>query len=165
MAGMTDWLDDDEMQAWRGLVEVFSDVRASLEADLTEQFGLTDGDYEVLVVLSEASDHRLRMCDLASRLHLTPGGLTRRLDGLVQKGFVAREPSTEDRRVVLAVLSDDGMSILEKAAPEHVDSVRRHFLDHLTSEQVRELGTAFEAVRSARATEGPDPTKGTAPGA
>src|SRR4051812_32606524 len=99
MAGMTDWLDEDEMQAWRGLVEVFSDVRASLEADLTEQFGLTDGDYGVLVVLSESPDRRLRMCDLARRLHLTPGGLTRRLDGLVRKGFVAREPSTDDRRV------------------------------------------------------------------
>ena len=58
MVAMTDWLDDDEMQAWRGLVEVFSDVRASLEAELTEQFGLTEGDYGVLVVLSEASDQR-----------------------------------------------------------------------------------------------------------
>ncbi len=102
---MTDWLDDEEMQAWRGLVEVFSDVRASLETELTEQFDLTEGDYGVLVVLSEAPDRRLRMCDLARRLHLTPGGLTRRLDGLVARGFVTREPSTEDRRVVLAVLT------------------------------------------------------------
>jgi DNA-binding MarR family transcriptional regulator len=149
---MTDWLDGEEMEAWRGLVEVFSDVQASLETELTDQFDLTEGDYGVLVVLSEAPERRLRMCDLASRLHLTPGGLTRRLDGLVARGFVSRESSTEDRRVVLAVLSDDGMAMLEKAAPVHVDGVRRHLLDHLSREQLRELTAAFEAVRRGRST-------------
>jgi DNA-binding MarR family transcriptional regulator len=147
---MTDWLDDDEMLAWRGLVVVFADVRASLEADLLDRFQLTVGDYEVLVVLSEALEHRLRMCDLANRLHLTPGGLTRRLDGLVGRGLVGREPSTDDRRVVLAVLTDEGMAMLEKAAPVHVDGVRRNLFDHLERAQVRQLGDALEAVRIGR---------------
>jgi hypothetical protein len=49
---MTNWLDDDEMRAWRGLVDVFAEVRAALEADLSEGFDLTEGDYGVLVVLS-----------------------------------------------------------------------------------------------------------------
>ena len=47
--------------------------------------------------------------------------------------------------------------MLEKAAPVHVDGVRRHFFDHLSREQVRDLGLAFEAVRAARATKGPVP--------
>ena len=156
---MTAWLDDEEMQAWRGLVEVFSDVRASLETELTEQFDLTEGDYGVLVVLSESPDQGLRMCDVARRLHLTPGGLTRRLDGLVDRGFVAREPSTEDRRVVLAVLTPEGMAMLEKAAPVHVDGVRRHLIDHLSREQLHELSAAFDAVRTGRATPARDPER------
>lgn len=147
---MANWLNDDEMHAWRGLVEVFSDVRASLEAELVDRFDLAEGDYGVLVVLSETAGHRLRMCDLAERLHLTPGGLTRRLDGLVARGFVAREPSTEDRRVVLAVLTDDGLTMLEQAAPVHVDGVRRHLLDFLSPEQMHTLATAFEDVRAGR---------------
>jgi DNA-binding MarR family transcriptional regulator len=154
---MTNWLDGEEMQAWRGLFEVFSDVRASLETELTEQFGLTEGDYGVLVVLSEAPDRRLRMCDLAGRLHLTPGGLTRRLDGLVARGLVSRESSAEDRRVVLAVLTEDGMAMLHQAAPVHVSGVRRHLLDHLSREQLHELTEAFEAVRRGRST-APEPS-------
>ena len=156
---MTAWLDDEEMQAWRGLVEVFSDVQASLEAELTEQFDLTEGDYGVLVVLSEAPDQGLRMCDVARRLHLTPGGLTRRLDGLVARGFVAREPSTEDRRVVLAVLTAEGMAMLEKAAPVHVDGVRRHLIDHLSRDQLHDLSAAFEAVRTGRESLARDPER------
>jgi DNA-binding MarR family transcriptional regulator len=147
---MTRWLDDDEMRAWLGLVDVFSEVRASLEAELVEEFGLTEGDYAVLVALSEAADRRARMCDLAASLHLTPGGLTRRLDGLVAKGLVAREPSEQDRRVVMAVLTDEGMALLERAAPVHVAGVRRHLLDHLTRDELRTIGDAFAAVRRAR---------------
>jgi DNA-binding MarR family transcriptional regulator len=147
---MAKWLDDDEMRAWRGLVDVFSDVRASLDAELAEHFDLAEGDYAVLVVLSETEGHRLRMCDLAGRLHLTPGGLTRRLDGLVGRGLVAREPSTEDRRVVLAALTDEGMTMLEKAAPVHVDGVRRHLLDFLSREQLQAVATAFDGVRKGR---------------
>jgi DNA-binding MarR family transcriptional regulator len=148
---MVDWLDDEEMRAWRGLVEVVADVHASLEAELVEGFDISEGDYGVLVNLSEAPDRRLRMCDLAVRLHLSPSGLTRRLDGLVRQGFVTREPSAHDRRVTLAVLTDAGFTTLEAAAPVHVDGVRRHFIGLLSRTQIRQLGAAFDAVRRRRA--------------
>ena len=147
---MAKWLDDDEMKAWRGLVDVFADVEASLGAELVETHGISSGDYAVLVALSEADGRRLRMCDLASVLHLSPSGLTRRLDGLVKKGFVVREPLPDDRRVTLAVLTNKGMAKLEKAAPIHVDGVRRHLLDHLTRTQIRQLGAVLSTVQRRR---------------
>ena len=150
----TPWLDEEEMRAWRGLVEVYADVHAALTAELQEEFGFDEGDYGVLVNLSEAPDRRLRMCDLAERLHLSPSGLTRRLDGLVRLGLVAREPSAADRRVTLAVLTDAGVAALDAAAPTHVDGVRRHFLGHLSRTQVRQLGNAFDTLRRRRS--GPD---------
>ncbi len=145
-----DWLDLEEMRAWRGLVEVSADVHASLESELMAAFGFREGDYAVLVNLSEAPDRRLRMCDLAERLHLSPSGLTRRLDGLVRAGLVEREPSATDRRVTLAALTDAGFAALEAAAPVHVDGVRRHFLAHLTRAQIRQLGTTFDALARRR---------------
>jgi DNA-binding MarR family transcriptional regulator len=145
------WLDADEMRAWRAFVETVGDLLAALDADLHEHDQLSLGDYQVLVYLSEAPGHRLRMCDLAGRLHLSPSGLTRRLDGLVHQGLVAREPSTEDRRVLLAVLTPAGLAALEAAAPHHVASVRRRLLDQLSPAEVRTLGTIFEKVQAALA--------------
>jgi DNA-binding MarR family transcriptional regulator len=151
---MARWLDDEEMAAWRGMVDAFEDVKASLAAELLVQHGINEGDYAVLVTLSESPDERLRMCDLASRLHLSPSGITRRLDGMVKQGLVVREPSNEDRRVMLAVLTAKGKSLLETAAPDHVDGVRRHFLDHLSRTQIRNLANAFAAVQRGRARTG-----------
>jgi DNA-binding MarR family transcriptional regulator len=145
------WLDDEEMRAWRGMVETYLELAAVLELDLVNGFGIDHGDYGVLVNLSEAPDQRLRMCDLAARLHLSPSGLTRRLDGLVKAGYVAREPSAQDRRVTLAVLTPSGRSLIEAAAPVHVEGVRRNFVDHLSRTQLRQLGAAFEALRRRRA--------------
>jgi DNA-binding MarR family transcriptional regulator len=150
---MARWLDDDEMRAWRGLVAVHLDVLAALEAELLEQHGLHEGDYAVLVSLSEADGQSLRMCDLAKQLHLSASGLTRRLDGLVQRGYVERTPSPDDRRVTLALLTSRGVAKLEEAAPDHVDGVRRHLLDHLSRRQIRELAAALAAVERGRADE------------
>jgi DNA-binding MarR family transcriptional regulator len=148
---MTKWLDEEEMAAWRGLVETFADVEADLDADMQRQHGLSGGDYGVLVHLSEEESGRLRMCDLAERLHLSPSGLTRRIDGLVRAGFVQRAQGPDDRRVVWAVLTPEGRQRIEDAAPDHVASVRRYVFDHLSRTQVRELGAALAALRAARA--------------
>lgn len=142
----TPWLDEEEMRAWRGFAETVSDLMLTLERDLLPH-GLTLGDYQVLVFLSESEERRQRMCDLAGRLQLSPSGLTRRLDGLVRAGYVRREPSERDRRVMLAVLTDEGFDKLVEAAPDHVRSVRRHVLDHLSHEQVRAMGDIFWAIR------------------
>ena len=142
----TKWLTDREMTAWRTYIETYSDLIAAIERDLAEH-DLTLGDYQVFVYLSEAPGHSMRMCDLADLLQLSPSGLTRRLDGLVKAGFVTREPSTDDRRVMLAALTPSGLAALESAAPDHVASVRRHIFDHLDSEQVDALASIFQAIK------------------
>lgn len=142
------WLSETEMAAWRGFIETQADLVAALEADLADT-GLTLGDYQVLVFLSEAPDHRLRMCDLADQLQLSPSGLTRRLDGLVHEGLVEREPSELDRRVMLAVLTHAGWSRLGSAAPTHLASVRRRIVDHLTEDELQAMASIFAKLRSA----------------
>src|SRR5215213_11423416 len=122
------WLDDEEMAAWRSYAETVVLLNAALEADLAPH-GLTLGDYQVLVHLSEAEGHELRMCDLAARLQLSPSGLTRRLDGLVRANLVERRGSASDRRVMLAAVTPKGVRALEQSAPVHVASVRERMID------------------------------------
>jgi DNA-binding MarR family transcriptional regulator len=135
------------MKAWRNFIESVNTMTAALESDLVP-FGLTMGDYEVLVRLSEADEERMRMCDLATALQLSPSGLTRRLDGLVSTGLVERVANPSDRRVMFAALTTKGRAKLAEAAPDHVASVRNRFFKGLTRDQVRELGTIFETVRA-----------------
>jgi len=144
----TRWLDDTEMRAWRSYVETQSDLNTALEADLVPT-GLTLGDYQVLVFLSEADNRRMRMCDLADMLQLSPSGLTRRLDGLVRRGWVERQGSERDRRVMLAVLTDRGFAQLEAAAPTHVDSVRARIVDVLDRDELEAMATIFGKIRAA----------------
>jgi DNA-binding MarR family transcriptional regulator len=143
----TAWLTTSEMRAWRNFLESIGTLTAALEHDLAP-FDLTMGDYEVLVRLSDAEDERLRMCDLSAALHLSPSGLTRRLDGLVSTGMVERVACPSDRRVMFAALTPSGRAKLDQAAPDHVASVRNRFFKGLTRDQVSELGDIFETVRS-----------------
>jgi len=143
---VTRWLDHDEMAAWRSLIETGADLFRALEADLAEH-GLFQGDYQVLVYLSESDDDRLRMTDLAGRLQLTPSGLTRRLDRLIASGLVERVRSGEDGRVMLAVLTLNGRRLLERTAPHHVESVRRHMIDLLDRDELRAISSAFGKIR------------------
>jgi len=140
-----EWLTDAEMAAWRAYIETFGDLSAALEKDLAVH-GLTLGDYQVLVYLSEAEDDAMRMCDLADVLQLSPSGLTRRLDGLVKSGHVTRRPSTQDGRVMMGTLTDAGREMLASTAPDHVASVRRHIFDRLDADQVDAMTSIFRAI-------------------
>ena len=142
----TVWLTDSEMKAWRNYIESIGALTAALELDLRPH-GLTLGDYEVLVKLSEALEQSMRMCDLAEALRLSPSGLTRRLDGLVRTGLVERRACEGDRRVMYAHLTTTGRDKLAAAAPAHVASVRRHLLAPLDHTQVQQLGEIFAIVR------------------
>ena len=144
----TRWLDDLEMRAWRSYVETQADLNTAIESDLRPT-GLSLGDYQVLVFLSEAPDQRLRMCDLADDLQLSPSGLTRRLDSIVRRGWVERVASADDRRVMLAALTPEGLETLECAAPAHVDSVRRRLVDLLDEHELETLAAIFDKVRAA----------------
>jgi len=149
----TEWLSPEEQRSWRTYVETARDLSAVLEAELGPH-GVSHGDYEVLVHLSEAPDHRMRMCDLSSALRLSPSGLTRRLDSMVRSGWVERRSCENDRRVLYAHLTPDGLAKLEESAPTHVDGVRRHLLEPLGDDDFAMLGSLFAKVRQHLSSEG-----------
>ena len=102
------------MRAWRALIDVSTGVMATLDAELRAEHGLSLGEYEVLVHVSEAPGHSLRMTDLAAELRLSPSGITRRIDGLVRDGLVERRQCPSNRRGSNAVLTDEGMRRLDR---------------------------------------------------
>lgn len=148
----TQWLTPAEMAAWRTYIETTGDLLRAIEKDLIP-FGLDRGDYQLLAMLSEAPDQRLRLCDLADSLRLTRSGLTRRLEGVLKKKLVARVQSKDDGRVAFAQLTPKGFELLKTAAPEHLDSVRRLMIDLLTPAEIKSMASAFGKISANLATE------------
>lgn len=148
----TQWLTPAEMAAWRTYIETTGDLLRAIEKDLIP-FGLDRGDYQLLAMLSEAPEQRLRLCDLADSLRLTRSGLTRRLEGVLKKKLVARVQSKDDGRVAFAQLTPKGFELLKTAAPEHLDSVRRLMIDLLTPVEIKSMASAFGKISANLAAE------------
>ncbi len=141
------WLSDAEMKAWRGFVTTSPDLMNAIERDLGV-FGLDAGDYQLLAMLSEATDHRLKMCDLADTLRLSRSGLTRRMDGVVKAKYVVRIQDKDDRRVSFAHLTPKGFEFLKKVAPLHLRDVRSRMIDLLNESEIKALGSAFAKINA-----------------
>ena len=140
------WLSEPEMLAWRRLVGSTTALLAVLDNELQAEHGLSLGDYEVLAHLSEAPGRAIRMSELADRLHLSPSGITRRVDGLVRNGLVERQRCPNDRRGANAVLTSLGAKTLKAAAPTHLRGVREYFVDRLGPEDLDRLATLLTAI-------------------
>lgn len=141
----TKWLTPAEMAAWRTYIETSGDLLRAIEKDLAP-FGLDRGDYQLLAMLSEAPEQRLRMCDLADSLRLTRSGLTRRMDGVLKKKLVTRVQSEEDGRAAFASLTPKGLELLKQVAPEHLESVRRLMIDLLSPSEIKAIASAFGKI-------------------
>ena len=135
------------MKAWRGFVTTSPDLMNAIERDLGV-FGLDAGDYQLLAMLSEATDHRLKMCDLADTLRLSRSGLTRRMDGVVKAKYVERIQDKDDRRVSFAHLTTKGYEFLKKVAPLHLKDVRSRMIDLLNESEIKAIGSAFAKINA-----------------
>ena len=81
-------------EAWRAYFEGSAMLAAALERRLKDACGVDLADFNVLLLLSEADDERMRMGTLARQLAFAPGRLTYRMQQMESKGWVRREAST-----------------------------------------------------------------------
>jgi DNA-binding MarR family transcriptional regulator len=140
------WLSQEEQRWWRAWRDGTARLLDVLGHELEEDSGLSLGEYEVLVRLSEAPARTLRMSELAGELAHSRSRLTHTIRRMENAGLVERTPCLEDARGVNCTMTEIGWSRLVDAAPAHVESVRGHLVDVLTPAQLRALGEAMEAV-------------------
>lgn len=140
------WLSADEQQAWRTFLEATTLLMDALDRELQAESGLPMSYYEILVRLSEQTDHRLRMSELARSSQSSRSRLSHAVARLEEAGWVTREACPTDRRGAFAVLTEKGLNALAGAAPGHVASVRRHLFSRLDADQVAALHTLSRAV-------------------
>lgn len=117
-----------------------------ISRDLASDSGLSDADYDVLSNVSEAEGHALRLGDLAAHMLWSKSRLSHHMARMEQRGLVTRRDCPSDGRGAVLTLTEAGWQAIRSAAPRHVESVRRHFIDQLSAEQIRVLGDVAETV-------------------
>jgi DNA-binding MarR family transcriptional regulator len=140
------WLDDQEISAWLRLIAVVELLPGVLDAQLRRDASLSHFDYQVLAMLSEASERTLRMTALASLTNATLPRLSHVVGRLEDRGLVERRPSAEDRRATNASLTAEGWSKIVETAPGHVETVRHNVIDALDRRQVKQLRDICESI-------------------
>lgn len=140
------WLTDAEQRAWLGYRRMRLLLDAQITRDLSADSGLSAPDYDVLSALSSAEGRQGRLGELADRMLWSKSRLSRHIGRMEQRGLVVREECPTDGRGAVIVLTDTGMRAIVEAAPPHVESVRDHFIDLLTDEQIEVLGEVASTV-------------------
>jgi DNA-binding MarR family transcriptional regulator len=141
------WLSAEQQQAWRAYLEATLLLFDALDRQLQQDAGMPHGYYEILVRLSESPDRAMRMSELATLTRSSRSRLSHAVARLEERGWVERRDCPTDRRGQVAQLTDEGLQILEKAAPGHVEAVHEHLIDRLTPEQLEQLAAIGAAVR------------------
>jgi len=138
-----DGLEGSDLGSWGGFLQTYARVVGRLDSELRAAHGLSLSAYEVLMRLGRADGGRLRMCDLASSVLLSPSGITRVVDRLVAEGFVERSCDPTDGRGRHAVLTERGQQKLVDAQHTHLAGVREAFLERLTPDEREHLAAIW----------------------
>jgi DNA-binding MarR family transcriptional regulator len=139
-----------EIDAWRAFLRAHAKVTRTLEAELLTGQRLSLGAYDVLAQLSEASDQRLRMAELAEAVLLSRSGVTRLVDRLERAGLVTRERVDGDGRGVVARLTTAGAIRLSTVSKTHLTGIAQHFVKLLNEQELAGLMVLCDRISEAQ---------------
>ena len=120
-----------------------------LGAQLTELFarhGLSGKQYNALRAIRRGGELGLTASEIGEQMTDRRADVTRLVDRLEREGRVERRHDATDRRVVRAVLTDDGAELLRTLDGPLVETHRRQ-LGHLSTEEVEMLIVLLRKAR------------------
>lgn len=107
---------------------------------------LTLTQYNVLRILRGVREEGLSCSEISERMVTKESDVTRLLDRVEARGFISRERPANNRRIVLARITDEGLRVLEEL-DEPVDELNRNLVGHLGKENQKILNELLEAIR------------------
>lgn len=119
-------LDPSPMGVFGRLARI-SIARQSLLTKFMAKYDLSPAGFDVLANLRRSGPpHRKTPSELATSSLLSSGGVTFRLDRLEAAGLIRRVPSPNDRRVMYAELTPEGLARIDELMKSHLE--REHEL-------------------------------------
>lgn len=140
-------ISPQELDAWRGFRRMAEIVSGRIAQDITRATGLSGSDFGVLMQLDEAEDGRRRQRDLQAFLEWDKTRLSHQLTRMASRGLIERESG--EGNVVNICMTQEGRQQLAAARPIHIESVRKHFIDHLAQDDLANLQVITRKLRRA----------------
>jgi len=138
------WGGVPAMHAVTSLMRAHQLVLSRLDAIL-KPHGLTFARYEALVLLTFSSRGALPLGKMGERLQVHPTSVTSIVNRLESAGLVSRRKYPEDRRTVLAEITESGRALVEVATADLLAS--EFALSDLSEEQLQALSELLRPVR------------------
>ncbi|SDS52760.1 MarR family winged helix-turn-helix transcriptional regulator [Actinoplanes derwentensis] len=139
------WLDDSQQKAWRAYLTMVRELDRHLRQHLQRASGMSVTEFELLARLSEAPGHRLPVATLATVTGWEPSRLSHQLARTGKRGLIDRVPSDE-ARYPDAVLTEEGLAVIARAAPQHAAAVHALFIEPLGPDGLDTLATITRTV-------------------
>ncbi len=130
------WLPEAQKTACRSIVRTATLLLSQLDRDLEKLHEVSLAEFDVLVALAEGPPEGVRMTSLAEISLLSKSRLSHCVDRLERKGCVQREKAPNDRRGLLARLTDVGSALVCEIAPTHSMSMQRYLVDLLHHQEL-----------------------------
>ena len=127
------------------LVNLFRDVMNLEEnAIITSEYSdITNNDMHVIEAIG--LDEPKKMTEIAKAMSVTTGTLTKAMNSLEKKGYVQRQRSEQDKRVVHITLTGRGMQAFRHHEKFHQDMIA-FILCNISSQESRVLRKALERL-------------------
>ena len=109
-------------------------------------------EYDVLFTLSRCPSGWLRLNELNDHVLLSQSSLSRLVERLEKRGYVARMPAPDDGRGVLLKLTESGWELQKQIGREHVRDIASLVVPALTAAEQQELLRLTEKLRASVAT-------------
>jgi DNA-binding MarR family transcriptional regulator len=132
-------LTPEEWALWDTWMQAQRVLAIEVERALQREVGISKAEFSVLVTLYRVPGHHLRVGDLAESLGWEKSRVSHLLTRMERRGFVQRIESGATGRRTNIGLTPTGLENAEVALLTHGRSIRRYFLDPLTSEQTDAL--------------------------
>jgi DNA-binding MarR family transcriptional regulator len=147
--------DHGVILTWRGLHCAERGVRRVLDERLVTKAGCSLLEHDLLAWLAAVPGKRLQMLDLADRLGVTRGGLTRIVDRLVDRGWIERDRPEDNRREVYANLTPAGQRAVRRARAVYLAVLADTLGTHLDRHDLDELARITARLLDGLATREP----------
>jgi DNA-binding MarR family transcriptional regulator len=136
----------DHMAAVTSVMRVQQLLLSRVE-DVLKPHGLTFAAYEALRLLAFTRHGSLPMGKMGERLMVHPASVTNAIRKLESRGLVGRRLSPDDRRIVLATITDEGRAVVAEATDAL--NASEFGLPGVSRDRAIEITTALREVRTA----------------